>query len=254
MESGCAGRAGRRSPRVRRGAALTALLAATALPVGCGGGGSADPVAHRSAPVRCKPTEASKPFSGRYGYHAPNQVVDRGEKLVAMVMTNCGAFRIALDTERAPKTVNSFAHLARVGFYEHMPFDRVTPGHTIQAGDPRGSGDSSSGPGYSTEERPPTDLTYTKGTVAMAKRRSDPSGFSRSQFFIVLAPDAKLPPEYALIGKVDRGMEVVERIGEFGTPAGKPTKTVTIEWIWAKKPSRKEEESQAVQVPPSLLK
>ena len=42
----------------------------------------------------------------------------------------------------------------------------------------------------------PTSPTPT-GVVAMAKTEADPAGASGSQFFIVTAPDAELPPDYA---------------------------------------------------------
>jgi len=47
----------------------------------------------------------------------------------------------------------------------------------------------------------------------------------------VLSADAGLPPEYALVGKVEKGFDVVERIGDLGTPAEKPKQTVLIETI-----------------------
>ena len=65
----------------------------------------------------------------------------------------------------------------------------------------------------------------------MAKSSAEPPGRSGSQFFVVLAADAGLPPEYALVGKVDKGFDVVERIGKLGTPAEKPKQTVLIEKI-----------------------
>ena len=54
----------------------------------------------------------------------------------------------------------------------------------------------------------------------MAKTAAEPPGRSGSQFFVVTAPaDAGLPPEYALLGKVSEGDDVVEAIGELGDPA-----------------------------------
>jgi len=103
----------------------------------------------------------------------------------------------------------------------------------IQGGDPLGTG--LGGPGYSVVEKPPTNLSYTKGTVAMAKSSAEPPGSSGSQFFIVTGPDAGLPPEYALVGKVDQGLDVVEGIGKLGTPAEKPKQTVLIEKITIEK-------------------
>jgi cyclophilin family peptidyl-prolyl cis-trans isomerase len=49
--------------------------------------------------------------------------------------------------------------------------------------------------------------------VAMAKTQLEEAGTSGSQFFVVTADDAQLPPDYALLGKVTRGQDVVDRIG-----------------------------------------
>jgi cyclophilin family peptidyl-prolyl cis-trans isomerase len=54
----------------------------------------------------------------------------------------------------------------------------------------------------------------------MAKTETEPPGTSGSQFFVVTADDAQLPPDYALLGRVTRGMDAVERIGAVETDAG----------------------------------
>ena len=54
---------------------------------------------------------------------------------------------------------------------------------------------------------------YAKGVVAMAKAGAEPPGASGSQFFVVTAEDAQLPPDYALLGKVTSGQDVVDTIG-----------------------------------------
>ena len=189
-------------------------------------GGDEDSATTASA-AGCK--EVAAPQPKQVSFEAPKQTVKRGEKLTAVVETSCGAFEIALDTTRAPKTVNSFVFLARKGFYDGLVFHRIAPGFVIQGGDPLGSG--TGGPGYSVNEEPPANLAYTKGVVAMAKSSAEPPGRSGSQFFVVLGADAGLPPEYALIGQVSEGLDMVERIGELGTPAEKPKQTVVIDKI-----------------------
>ena len=57
---------------------------------------------------------------------------------------------------------------------------------------------------------------------------SDPPGTAGSQFFVVTGADAKLPAEYALVGKISSGMKVVQAIGALGTPEEKPTQVVLI--------------------------
>jgi len=205
--------------------ALVAVGVVAAILIGRSGGDD-DPAAAASA-SGCKQVDAPAPK--KVSYAAPKQTVKKGEKLTAVVETSCGTFEIALDSQRAPKTVNSFVFLSEKGFYDGLGFHRVVPEFVIQGGDPLGNG--TGGPGYSVDEKPPSNLAYTKGIVAMAKSSAEPPGRSGSQFYVVLAPDAGLPPEYALVGKVDEGFDVVERIGKLGTPAEKARQTVVIEKI-----------------------
>lgn len=180
-----------------------------------------------SAEGACEEVEAPEPKN--VSFKAPEQVLKKGEAATAVVKTSCGTFEIALDTERAPKTANSFAFLAEEGFYDDLTFHRVAPGFVIQGGDPEGTG--TGGPGYNVDEEPPPNLAYTKGVVAMAKSSADPPGRSGSQFYVVTAPDAGLPPEYALVGRVSEGYDVVEKIDALGTPEETPKQTVLIEEV-----------------------
>ncbi|HWB68627.1 MAG TPA: peptidylprolyl isomerase [Solirubrobacterales bacterium] len=211
--------------------AVFVLLAAgvvVAILLGRGGGGGSGSQASAGG---CKTVEEPQPK--QVSFKAPRQVLTRGQKATAVVRTSCGTFEIALDTARAPKTANSFAFLAEEGFYDDLTFPRVAPQFVIQGGSPSNS--TLGGPGYSVDEKPPANLAYTQGVVAMAKSSAEPPGRSGSQFFVVLSADAGLPPEYALVGNVEQGMDVVERIGKLGTPAEKPTQTVLIEKITIEK-------------------
>jgi peptidyl-prolyl cis-trans isomerase B (cyclophilin B) len=175
----------------------------------------------------CEKVEAPEPKKA--SFKKPEQVLEPGEKATAVVKTSCGTFEIALDTERAPKTANSFAFLAEEGFYDDLTFHRIAPQFVIQGGDPEGTG--TGGPGYSVDEKPPANLSYTKGVVAMAKSEAEPPGRSGSQFYVVTAPDAGLPPEYALVGKVSEGYPVVAKIEALGTPEETPKQPVLIEEV-----------------------
>jgi peptidyl-prolyl cis-trans isomerase B (cyclophilin B) len=206
--------------------AVALALAGLLLP-GCGGGKGK---AQASAPG-CEKVGAPAPR--KVNLAAPEQTVRPGEKPTAVVKTSCGAFDIALDTQREPKTVNSFVYLARRGFYDGLDFQRIAPNFVIQGGDPLGNG--TGGPGYHVDEKPPPNLAYTKGVVAMAKTQVEPPGRSGSQFFVVTAADAGLGADYALVGRVDKGIDVVERIGTLGTPSEHPSQTVLIERITIKR-------------------
>jgi len=207
--------------------ALIAVGVVAAILIGRGGSDDDDGAASASGAEGCEKVEAAKPK--RISLKAPKQTVQEGEDLTAVVETSCGSFEIALDTSRAPKTVNSFVYLADEGFYDGLGFHRIAPGFVIQGGDPLGTGVG--GPGYTVDEKPPANLAYTKGTVAMAKSSADPPGRSGSQFYVVTAPDAGLPPEYALVGEVSEGYDTVARIEKLGTSAEQPKQPVLIEAV-----------------------
>jgi peptidyl-prolyl cis-trans isomerase B (cyclophilin B) len=165
------------------------------------------------------------------GAKRPAQALDPDATYDVVLKTSCGDITIRLDQKASPKTAASFAGLARAGFFDDTVFHRIVPGFVIQGGDPTATG--TGGPGYSTRDVPPAGTTYKKGTVAMAKTQTEPPGTAGSQFYIVTAPDAGLPPEYALLGKVVKGQDVVDAIGELGDPAsgeaGTPVQPVVIE-------------------------
>ena len=211
---------------------LLGLLAATLVGVGLYlilTGEDSEEAETASTPGECQEAEEPEPKDVRFD--EPEPVVERGEPATAVVETSCGSFEIALDTEGSPKTANSFAFLAEQGFYDGTWFHRIAPGFVIQGGDPKGDG--TGGPGYSVTEPPPGDAAYLNGTVAMAKSGVEPPGTSGSQFFVVTAPaDAGLPPDYAILGEVSAGDEVVEAIGELGDPATEqPLQAVLIESV-----------------------
>jgi peptidyl-prolyl cis-trans isomerase B (cyclophilin B) len=159
---------------------------------------------------------ASEP-APRGPQHVPRPTgrLDPNKRYVVTLATNCGAIAIELDVKHAPRTTASFAYLVRRGFYNDLTFHRVAVNFVIQGGDP--NGDGSGGPGYTIVERPPANLQYTRGTVAMAKTATDPAGASGSQFFIVTASETELPPQYALVGRVVGSMAAVNAISKLAT-------------------------------------
>jgi cyclophilin family peptidyl-prolyl cis-trans isomerase len=173
-------------------------------------------------------TKVAQPKPREESLPKPKLTTKKGEKVTAVVETNCGTFDIELATTEALTVANSFAYLAEEGFYEELTFHRIVPEFVIQGGDPTGTG--TGGAGYEVVEAPPKNLKYTIGTVAMAKSAEAPSGSASSQFYVVSGPQGEsLPPEYALAGHVTKGLNVVELIGEQGDAEEKPTQPVVIE-------------------------
>jgi cyclophilin family peptidyl-prolyl cis-trans isomerase len=165
------------------------------------------------------------------GAKRPSGRLAPGKSYRAVLETSCGAITIRLDQKTSPRTAASFASLVRQGFYDGTVFHRIVPGFVIQGGDPTGQG--SGGPGYSVRDKPPADTVYTQGVVAMAKTEVEPPGTAGSQFYIVTAPDAGLPPDYAVLGEVVEGLDVALAIDQLGDPAsggaGTPLQTVVLE-------------------------
>ena len=217
---------------------LVPLLLALVLSLAaCGGDGDSESSEGTTATTEqstgsggddCETVDAPEPKPDG-GQTAPTETLEAGTTYTLVVQTNCGDFTVTLDPTLAPKTAASLVALAEDGFFDGTTFHRVVPGFVIQGGDPTGTG--TGGPGYTTVDAPPTDTRYTEGTVAMAKSQADAAGTSGSQFFVVTAPDAGLPPDYAVVGTVTEGMETVSAIEALGTGDGPPSQPVVIEKV-----------------------
>ena len=136
----------------------------------------------------------------------------------ATVDTNCGHVRDRAGREAArPKTSASFVALARDGFYDGLGFHRIAPGFVIQGGDP--NGDGTGGPGYKTRERAARRRRLHRGRRrdGQGRHRAGRHGRAASSSSSP-APDADLPADYAVLGKVVRGMDVVKRIEAQAAP------------------------------------
>jgi peptidyl-prolyl cis-trans isomerase B (cyclophilin B) len=204
------------------------LLAVLAL-AGCGGGddeSTATETTSAGSPGMCEEVDAPEP-KDEGGETKPTTELEADKTHELVVETNCGSFTITLDLEASPKTTASVVALAESGFYDETTFHRIVPGFVIQGGDPTGTG--TGGPGYTTVDTPKETTKYTRGVVAMAKTATEAPGASGSQFFVVTGADIGLPPEYAVIGKVTEGQDVVNRIGQLGDPnTEEPTQVVVV--------------------------
>jgi len=201
-------------------AAVAVVLAGTA---GCGGAkADAEGCTDVDRPELRTPAERD----------APTRRLDPRQTHTVRFETNCGAFTVTLEPRTSPRATASVYTLAKDGFYDDVAFHRIVRGFVIQGGDPTGTGGG--GPGYTTIDPPPPSTEYVRGTVAMAKTATEPRGAAGSQFFVVTAPTVGLARDYAVIGHVSDGLEVVLRIGSFGDRTEVPTKRVVIEHAVAK--------------------
>jgi peptidyl-prolyl cis-trans isomerase B (cyclophilin B) len=223
-------------------APILLLLAAVLAACGSGGGGStqadipsggAPTTATTATPAQtsgssggCKQiAQAPKPKPSG-GQKKPTKPLDSSKTWTLTFETSCGNFTVSLDLKSAPNASASMVSLAKAGFFKGTIFHRIVPDFVIQGGDPTGSGKG--GPGYSTVDKPPKDASYTKDVVAMAKTPSEAPGTAGSQFYVVTGADAGLPPDYAIIGKVTSGADVVDRIGKLCNANEQPTQVVEL--------------------------
>jgi peptidyl-prolyl cis-trans isomerase B (cyclophilin B) len=159
---------------------------------------------------------------------------------VAVIKTNEGEMVVQFWTDAAPNTVENFKKLARQGFYDGTIFHRIVKGFMIQGGDPNSKdpGKESSygqgGPGYEIKAEF-NSHSHDRGVISMARGPNPDS--AGSQFFICLAPVRRLDGQYTTFGKLIKGVDVLEKIGD--TPVtnngmgevSKPTKRIVIESV-----------------------
>jgi peptidyl-prolyl cis-trans isomerase B (cyclophilin B) len=159
---------------------------------------------------------------------------------VAVIKTSEGEMVVQFWTDAAPNTIENFKKLAREGFYDGTIFHRIVKGFMIQGGDPNSKDPAKEnsygegGPSYKIKAEF-NDHSHERGVLSMA-RSSDPDS-AGSQFFICLAPVRRLDHQYTTFGKLIKGADVLEKIGD--TPVtrnnsgetSKPTKRVVIESI-----------------------
>jgi peptidyl-prolyl cis-trans isomerase B (cyclophilin B) len=201
---------------------LLLLAAVCVLLTGCGGKKSGSGAS--TGVTGCATVDM--PITGTRNNDPPEIKLNPAKTYVVTFNTSCGNIEIRVDPTEAPNAAASFVWLVQHFYYDTTIFHRVVNGVLIQGGDPTGSG--TGGPGYSTTDKVPANAKYTRGVVAMAKTATDPAGTAGGQFFIVSAPNAGLDPDYAIVGKVIKGMNVVDRISELGTPDQTPAQIVEL--------------------------
>jgi len=154
--------------------------------------------------------------------------IDPNNSYTAEMVTNMGTLIISLDPKGAPETVNNFVSLARYHYYDGLTFHRVIQGFVLQGGCPEGSGRG--GPGYRFKDELPKPGRYEIGSLAMANAGPNTNG---SQFFVISGPSGVgLPPQYALFGKVVKGLEHVAEMEKVKTgPGDKPVEPMIIESV-----------------------
>jgi peptidyl-prolyl cis-trans isomerase B (cyclophilin B) len=158
---------------------------------------------------------------------------------IAVIHTSAGDMTVEFWNDAAPATIENFKKLARSGFYNGTTFHRIVKGFMIQGGDPNTKdpakeasyGEGTAGYRIKAEFN---DHGHDRGVLSMA-REPQPDSAS-CQFFICLAPVHRLDHQYTTFGKVIKGLDVLDKIGDTPTTMAngehsKPTQRVTINKI-----------------------
>ena len=152
--------------------------------------------------------------------------------------TSKGTFTVQLFDKQAPITVENILRYADEGFFDGTIFHRVIPGFMIQGGGL--TEDMKNKRGHEPIKNEATNgLKNKRGTLSMA--RTNDINSATSQFFINVADNDFLDHKpgsygYAVFGRIDSGMDVVDAIaavktGNRGGHQDVPVETVVIESV-----------------------
>jgi peptidyl-prolyl cis-trans isomerase B (cyclophilin B) len=222
------------SPTSSHSASASASAAAVAEP------------AHHCSYTATTPVAKKVPF--------PPATPDYTASYVATLHTNLGPITFDLLNSKATCTVNSFVHLAEVGYFDNTQCHRMlTSGiYVLQCGDAYATSTThitcsttskvgTGTPGYEYASENLTGAKYPAGTVAMANEGSATT--NGSQFFIVFKDSTSgLSASYTPFATVSSGLDIVQNVAKDGyscqyaqAGGGPPKKKVIIESVTIKK-------------------
>lgn len=153
--------------------------------------------------------------------------------------TSKGTFTVQLFDKQAPISVENFYRYADEGFFDGTIFHRVIPNFMVQGGGL--TADLKNKKGHEPiKNEADNGLKNKRGTLSMA--RTNDINSATSQFFINVVDNEFLDHKgasnygYAVFGRIDSGMEVVDAIVAMKTGSRSgyqdvPVETVTIESV-----------------------
>lgn len=152
--------------------------------------------------------------------------------VATLLFSNGKEIQIRLYYNKAPNTVKNFIDLANSGFYDGTPVHRIEEYFIIQMGKSADDTDSNKVDFTIKGEFPnnkygKNNLSLERGAVAMARivgtvgDEKDYYNSASTQFFIMLTNKPNLDGDYAVFGKVIRGMDFVDKISKMDVDQNK---------------------------------
>jgi len=179
-----------------------------------------DRVVVNKVTIRDKPAETPEPFS--------TESIEELARYRAVLDTSMGEITLSFTPDKAPNHVRNFLRLAQSGVYDGMSFHRVVRGFVIQSGHlPTRGPLSETQQKYVRQMKAEfNDQLHDKGTLSMA-RLAEPDSASTS-FFIVTGRAQALDGKYSAFGKVESGLDVVEKIDAVAVNGEEPQQRVEL--------------------------
>jgi peptidylprolyl isomerase len=150
-------------------------------------------------------------------------------KYRVVLETSMGEIEVELLPDVAPETVRNFLQLSAAGVYDETPFHRVVRNFVVQTGSPahrttpltekQAALIHNLQPEFST-------VPHVPGILSMA--RADDPASATSSFFICTGECSSLDNQYAVFGRVVRGMDTVDKIGRVATYGETPKDPVMV--------------------------
>lgn len=171
--------------------------------------------------VRDRPAETPEPFA--------TEPVEELARYRAVLETSMGNITVSFTPDQAPNHVRNFLRLAQAGVFDGMAFHRVVKGFVIQSGhlptrrEPLGERQQSYIRPLKAEFN---DQIHELGTLSMA-RTEDPDS-ATSSFFLVTARAQALDGKYTVFGKVESGIDVVQKIEAVAVNGETPVERVEL--------------------------
>lgn len=210
---------------MRKFAALAAMAAMffAAPAYAQAGGGKAKPEAEALTGVSA---DASR-------YTPPAILPADPENTWVLDLSSGGRVTIRLRPDVAPKMVAQIKTLTRQKYYDGVIFHRVIDGgeNMAQGGDRAGNGTGNSDlPNVDAEF---SNLPHVRGAVSAARKgapqnatpeqKTEAHNSANSQFFIMFGPRLGFDHDYTVFGRVNGGMQWVDKI-QRGEPPANPTR------------------------------
>lgn len=146
---------------------------------------------------------------------APQATYTPTGPVIAVQVAGRGSFEITTDPKNSPKTVAHITALVKKKFYDRQRIHRVESWVTqwgAPASKTKNLSDEDVLGGGSGKQMPfeKADVDFTRGVAGIASTGLQVGG--DSQIFVLKADTLRLYSSYAVLGKVTRGMAVVDAI------------------------------------------